>query len=256
MLNFGGTKTIDFLPGDDSRAWVADGLSDLWGRLGPPAATPRVFGQPAAAVKSFDELFELLCGVQGDVGQDDVEFALVEMTDKPEIPPGFVPLGNPDGQLMHTFVRDAEFLVVALPAMFRLPQLVFGSVAREIGRIAIQRAGGHRVEEDELEADAELAAVALGLGPWVANGAYVFENACCGGGCGIDLRSIRTGLSMPEACFATALDAQRKGLSRRVVAKHLEATQRAAFKRSWGFVTKEPGLRALAAAGVGMLERA
>jgi hypothetical protein len=49
---------------------------------------------------------------------------------------------------------------------------------------------------------------------------------------------------MPEACFALALDSQRKGLSRRVALRHLEPNQRAALKSSWGHVKKAPALRA------------
>lgn len=256
MLNFSASKAVDFLPDDDARAWVADGLADLWARLGEPATRPRVFGPPNDPVGNFDDLFDAVCSVQAEVGQEDVEFTLLEINDSPSIPEGFVPLGNPEGQMMHTFARAGEFLTIVAPAVFRLPELVFGSVAREIGRIAIHLAGGHKVDPPDFEADAELAGVALGLGPWVANGAYVFENACCGGGCGIDLRSVRTGLSMPEACFATALDAQHKGLSRRAVTKHLASTQTAAFKRSWGYVGKAPELKAIAAAKIPALEGA
>jgi hypothetical protein len=248
MLNFSASKAVDFLPDEDARAWVADGLSALWSRLGEPANRPRVFGPPSTPVRDFEDLFDAVCSVQAQVGQEDVEFTLVEIDDNPNIPPGYVPLGNPEGQLMHTFVRAHEFLIIVAPAAFRLPELVFGSLAREIGRMAVHIAGGHHVDPADFEGDAELAGIALGLGPWVANGAYVFENACCGGGCGIDLRSIRTGLSLPEACFGTAIDAHRKGVSRRSVTKHLASTQTAAFKRSWSYVGKTPDLRALASA--------
>jgi hypothetical protein len=47
---------------------------------------------------------------------------------------------------------------------------------------------------------------------------------------------------MPEACFALALDARRKGLSRRSVGKHLDSTQRASFKRSFAVCQKTPTL--------------
>lgn len=248
MLNFGAAKAIDFLPDDDARAWVADGLRDLAARLGEPASRPRVISATDRPC-DLDSLFEMMCGIQAEIGQEDVEFTLLEMTpDKPEIPKGFVPLGNPDGQLMHTFAGGEEFLTVVVPAIFRVPELIFASVARELGRIGVHRVGGHRVDDpDDFEGDAELAAIALGMGVWVANGAYIFDNACCGGGCGVDLTSIRAGLSLPEACFATALDGHRKGLSRRAIAKHLEPTQKAAFKRSWGFVDRQPELKALAA---------
>ncbi|MBC8070135.1 MAG: hypothetical protein IAG13_17505, partial [Deltaproteobacteria bacterium] len=100
----------------------------------------------------------------------------------------------------------------------------------------------------DIEADAEIAAVALGMGVWVANGAYVYEKACCGGGCGLDLKSMRTGLSMPEACFALALDVHRKGIAPRHATKHLESTQAAALKTSASWLGRQPELLALASA--------
>ena len=249
MLNFGAAKAVDFLPDEDSRTWIADGLRDLVARLGEPCKTAAVVVEPPSPrPASLDDLFEVICGVQAAVGQSDVEFTLLEMgAQQPEIPKGFVPLGDPGGQLMHTFAREAEFLIVAVPALLRLPEVVMSSIARELGRIGVHRAGGHQVEPADYEADAELAAIALGLGPWVATGSYVFENACCGGGCGIDLSTLRAGLSMPEACFAVALDGHRRGLSRRAVGKRLPPTQKAAFKQSWGYLAKrEPELLALA----------
>jgi hypothetical protein len=172
-------------------------------------------------------------------------FTLYELENDPKVEPGFVPLGDPQGQMMHTFVRDGEFLMVVMPQIFRVAELLKASVARELGRIAVHIAGGHQIEPEEIEADAELAAVVLGMGTWVANGAYIYENACCGGGCGIDLSSIRAGLSMPEACFAVAADAQRRGLSRRAIARQLAATQRAAFKASWSSIAKQRSFLAL-----------
>lgn len=246
MLGFSDTPNVEFLPDDDARAWVADGLRDHAARLGAPAREPRVITKTTIDhPRDLDDLFELVCGVQSQVGQGDVEFSLVEFdpNDRPE-EHGYVPLGDGEGHLMHTFAKRDELLMLVLPAVFKVPEIVLASVARELGRIAVHRAGGSTVQPSDLEGDTELAAVALGLGPWIANGAYVYENACCGGGCGIDLRSLRTGLSMPEACFALAVDSQRKGISRRVVAKHLQPNQKAALKRSWGYVKKQPQLAA------------
>lgn len=249
MFNFGSAKSVEFLPDEEARAWVADGLRDLVAKLGEPATRPRLLlDAPVSKPADLDDLFALMCGIQEEIGQEDVEFMLLEMHDKPELPPGFSPLGDPGGQLMHTFARKDELLVLAVPALFRVQDLVLASVARELGRIGIHRAGGHTVEPQEFEADAELAAIALGMGVWVANGSYVYENACCGGGCGIDLTSIRAGLSMPEACFALAIDAHRKGLSRRIAAKHLGATQKSALKRNWSHVAGQPDLKRLAPA--------
>lgn len=248
MFGLSSAPGVEFLPPEDARAWVADGLRDHVARLGEPARAPRlVTATSVAKPRDLDDLFELMCGVQAGVGQADVELTLLELD--PDDPPsrhGYEPLGDPTGHLVHTFVKKSELLVVAVPAIFKVTELVLGSVARELGRIAIHRAGGHLVEPADFEGDAELAAIALGLGVWVANGAYVYENACCGGGCGLDLKSMRAGLSLPEACFGLAVDGHRRGISRRVVGKELLPTQRAALKRSWGHVRKQPALAAAA----------
>ena len=248
MFGSSSQPEIEFLPEDDARAWVAGTLRSVVARLGEAAAAPRLFSRTKPP-RDPDDLFEMMCDAQAQVGHGDVDFGLVDLVEgAPEVPEGFAPLGNPAGQLMHTFRRNDEYVTVVAPSIFRKTELLLAGAARELGRISLAVAGGHELEPQEYEAEAELAAIALGMGVWVANGSYVFQNACCGGGCGIDLRSLRTGLSMPEACFATALDGHRKGLSRRSIAKHLESNQKAALKRSWGFVAKAPELEALGSA--------
>ena len=251
MLNF-SAQPVRFVPDDAARGWLAASLADLRRRLGPPATVPHIITDLPARVPKptdLDSAFDFMCAIQEQIGQGEVEFALVELEEsRPPVPAGFEPLGDPEGQLLHTFQRDQELLVLLAPAIFRLPQLVLASIARELGRIAIHRAGGHGdIEPADYEAHAELAAVTLGMGVWVANGSYVFENACCGGGCGIDLRSIRAGLSLPEACYALALDAASKGLSRRLVGRRLDSTQRAALKDNWKHRQRE--IKQLSASG-------
>ncbi len=249
-------RTPEFLPSQDSRGWIADGIVELAARLGPAARQPRLltdaselgFGA-SKTPRELDALFDMICAVQEVVGQADVELTLLELDDRgaaPTLPEGYASLGSEQGKLLHTLRGPDEYLVLFTPAVFRVRELLFASVARELGRVALDRAG-LEPELDagpdallEWEADAELAAILLGMGVWVANGSYKFENACCGGGCGIDLRSIRAGLSMPEACYALALDSQRKGLRRRQVVRHLAPTQKAATKQCWGLVGAEP----------------
>ncbi len=240
MFGLGSTVSVDFVPDEDARRFVAQTYDRVAGALARAAQESFPAGDPVEAPRDLDGLFELVCATQARIGQEDVEFALVEMpAEGPPVPPGYAPLGNPEGQLLHTFEKDGAYLMLLAPALLRVPQLALASAARELGRLALHHAGAETTSDPELvEAEAEIAATALGLGPWVANGAYIFENACCGGGCGLDLSGIRAGLSMPEACYALALFAHRRDLPRRKVARTLAPTQKAAFKASYRHVAR------------------
>ncbi|HLT39410.1 MAG TPA: hypothetical protein VK034_24170 [Enhygromyxa sp.] len=240
----------EFIPNEDSREWIAAGIVELAGRLGPIASQPRLltdgsdlgFGA-SKTPRDLDSLFDLICATQEVVGQSEVELTLLEVDERgtpPKLPDSFASLGDSRGKLLHTVRGPDEYLLLFTPAVFKVRELMLASVARELGRIALDRVGLEPDPEtgldglQEWEADSELAGILLGMGIWVANGAYLFENSCCGGGCGVDLRSVRAGLSLPEASYALALDSQRKGIRRRHVLRHLSATQKAACKKCWG----------------------
>ncbi|MCB9569502.1 MAG: hypothetical protein H6710_20190 [Myxococcales bacterium] len=249
------SKSPQFVPDDRSRSWLAASLADIIQHLGEAAMAPRWLADPQPRglplANDLDSLFDLVCGLQAEIGQRDLEFTLLEMEPgKPAVPPGFEPLGDPTGHLMHTFARGQELVLLASAGLFRVRELLMASIARELGRMGLWQAGPSEVIASiDDEAAAELGGVALGMAPWLANGAYIFENACCGGGCGLNLREIKAGLSLPEICYALALDARRKGIGRWGAGKGLGATQKAAFKASWGSIGKGATLAALAAAG-------
>ena len=252
MYLFGTANAApSFVPDEETRRWLAGGLQAVIGQLGAPALRPQYIHEaPAKGLQTprdLDGLFDFLCSVQAQVGQQDIEFTLLDVRPGEPVPPGFVPLGDPSGHLLRTYARARELVLYVVPQVFKVPSLLLGNVAREIGRLGLwQQPTTPAVADLDSEVAAELAGVALGLGTWVANGAYMFNNACCGGGCGIDLGSIRAALSLPQACFAVALDARRKNLSRRQAARQLESTQSAAFKANWDACT--PQLAALPAA--------
>ena len=242
-----------FVPDEETRRWLAAGLQAVIAQVGAPALRPQFIHEaPARGVQTprdLDGLFDFICAAQEQVGQGDLEFTLIDLQPgQPPVPPGFQALGDATGHLLHTFARAQELVLVVAPQLFRVPALLLGHVARELGRLGLWQAPATTpaVAELDTEAAAELAAIALGMGTWVVNGSYLFNNACCGGGCGIDLGSVRAGLSMPEASYALALDAQRKGLGRRHAAKALDSTQAAALKQAWD--TCAPHLPALPAA--------
>lgn len=254
MFLFGSSagQSPTFVPDEETRQWLAKGLQAVISQLGEPALRPQWLTEtPARGVKAprdLDTLFEFICAAQEQVGQADIEFTLVDLQPGlPPVPAGFSPIGDATGHLLHSFARAQEIVLVVAPQLFRVPSLLLGHVARELGRLGLwHREQTPAVAEMDSETAAELAGIALGMGTWVANGAYMFNNACCGGGCGIDLGSVRAALSMPEACYALGLDAQRKGLGRRHAARVLESTQAAALKQSWEACT--PHIHALPAA--------
>lgn len=248
-----------FVPNEDSRDWIAASVVALASQLGPACNEARLLTDGSKlgfgaykTPRELDSLFDLICATQEVVGQADVELTLLEVDDRatPKLPDGYVTLGDPRGKLLHTLRGPDEYLVLFTAAVFKKRELMFASIARELGRMGLDRAGleADPEREHEWEAHAEIAAILLGMGVWVANGAYVFENSCCGGGCGLDLRQLRAGLSLPEACYALALDSQRKGLRRWTVARHLAANQKAATKECWRHLNRAlpPALAAAA----------
>jgi hypothetical protein len=257
MSLFGSVaKTPSFLPDPEARTWIVDGFADLAPRLGGPARMPHLLSDPnklvnrSRAPDDLDSLFDMVCAIQEVVGQREVELTLLEIDERNPTPlpeQGLVHLGDPGGKLLHPLRNGDEYLVLFTGAAFKVRELLLAGIARALGHIALDRAGIQPDPEalDQWDADAELAAVLLGMGIWVANGSYLFENACCGGGCGVNLKSLRSGLSMPEACFALALDGQRKGLRRRAVAKHLSPTQKAALEQSWKLEVDVPPMLAI-----------
>lgn len=224
----------------EDRAWLTDKFHHVISMLGEPAHKRRQLLSTSITEgrepRDLDELFEWICAVQELIGQTELDFTLVELeAGKPPVPADYHPIGDPNGHLLHSFAGNEGFAMVVVPQIFRLKPLVLASVARELGRIGLYHRGAFAEihEPADIEILSELAGIALGMGVWLANGAYIFENACCGGGCGIDLASLQAGLSVPEVCFALALDARRKHLSPRSVAGQLLPTQKTAFKKNW-----------------------
>ncbi len=229
---------VTFLPSDDERTFVAQGLGDWRRRLAGHGATAMLapFGTLAAQNAALHAAVRATFAAVG-IPAPEISVHVAEL-DGP-LPDAARPLGDAQGHVLHTFRMGEHFVLAASARAFKVTPVFYGSLAREVGRMVSELYGGCEVDEGDREGDIELVAVALGLGIWVAEGAYLFENGCCGGGCGLDLGSLRTGLSLPEACFALALDTHRRQDSPRKVAKHLSATQKAAFKTAYAWLGKQ-----------------
>ena len=242
MFSFGSSASVnlEFLPDPDSRLWILRELVHAIARLAPHSDSARGwFHVPKTGVPgNIDQFLDWVCSIQAQIGQQDLELTLLPLQhDSPAIPKDYRALVSGEGQLIQTLYGRSEYVMVFTPALFKKAELFFASVARELGRIAIfevVRDAATPSAPDLLEhAYAEIAAHALGLGVWITNGAYIFENGCCGGGCGVNLKSLRTGLSMPESAFALALDGLRRAEKKRSIAKQLAPNQKAAFLAAW-----------------------
>jgi hypothetical protein len=67
----------------------------------------------------------------------DLEFTLLDLRPGEPVPHGFSPLGDPTGHLLHTFARARELVLVVVPQLFKVPSLLLGNVARELGRLGL-----------------------------------------------------------------------------------------------------------------------
>src|SRR5690554_3366851 len=140
-----------FVPDESGRDWIANGVIELASRLGPAAHQPRLltdaseigFGK-SKTPHNLDSLFNMICAVQEVVGQADVELTVLELDERgaaPKLPGNYVSLGDSNGKLLHTLRGPDEYLMLFSPALFKVRELLFASVARELGRVALDRAG-------------------------------------------------------------------------------------------------------------------
>jgi hypothetical protein len=243
-----------FVPEAEDQIWLMQTMKEVADLIGPQLSERSWFHPPSHRIDGLDGLFELVCAVQERLGQHEVELTVVAAgPHQSQVPPGFVQLADASGLLMTTWRRDGEYALMFDPAAFRKQELLLSHAARELGRITLDVRARARADGDAASVQlvrqagvhaqdpnvrAELAAILSGLGVWVANGSYIFENACCGGGCGINLSRLRAGLSLPEAGFALAIDGLRRNSNRRAIAKHLAPTQAEAFNASWKLLSR------------------
>lgn len=241
----------EFLPDEQSQAWLLEEFLSVIACTAPHSDPTRPWVHiPKHVPQDLDGFFEFICALQAQVGQESLDLTVLPITDQsPEIPKDYLALSSSEGQLMQTLFGRGEYVLCFTSALFKKTELLLASIARELGRIALHQELRHSTNslakegcessEDPLSATrAELAAFALGTGPFIVNGSYIFENSCCGGGCGINLGSLKTGLSMPEAAFMLAIDTIRRGQKKRSLARHLAPNQKAAFLDNYKSIEK------------------
>lgn len=249
-----GDTSPKFLPDDTSQAWLLRQFLSVIESTAPHSSPARPWIHvPSFIPQDLDGFFDFICALQAQVGQDHLDLTVLPVSDQsPDIPSDYRALSSGQGQLMQTLFGRGEYVLCFSATLFKKTELLLASIARELGRIGLHqrlRADGTRnalVAQDTTDPEqeplsntrAELAAFALGTGLFVTNGSYIFENGCCGGGCGINLKNLKTGLSMPEAAFILAVDAIRRQEKPRAISRQLAPTQKAAFKDNYKALSK------------------
>lgn len=246
MFSLGAFTSVspEFIPSENAQGWLLHQFMSVIQTTAPHSDPRRPWVHvPHAVPQDLDGFFDFICGLQAQIGQEALDLTVLPIHDNSDdIPSDYRALSSGQGQLMQTLVGRGEYVLCFSATLFKKTELLLASIARELGRIALHRGLGQdaqglaKFQSDEPDeqplscARAELAAFALGTGLFITNGSYIFENGCCGGGCGINLKSLKTGLTMPEASFILAVDAIRRGEKPRSFAKQLAPNQKAAFK--------------------------
>lgn len=247
-----GAVSPEFIPDQDSQRWLLREFLSVIESTAPHSDPRRPWVHiPSVIPRDLDGFFEFICGLQAQVGQDALDLTVLPIHDgNAEIPSDYRALSSGQGQLMQTLFGRGEYVLCFSQALFKKDELLLASIARELGRIALHQelakdsaalvqASHPSQDEDPLGSTrAELAAFALGTGLFITNGSYIFENSCCGGGCGINLKSLKAGLSMPEATFMLAVDTIRRQEKQRSLARQLAPNQKAAFKGNYKTLSK------------------
>lgn len=242
----------DFIPDERSQGWLLRQFMSVIEATAPHSDPRRPWVHvPPSVPQDLDGFFDFICALQAQIGQDALDLTVLPIQDGNEdIPSDYRALSSGQGQLMQTLFGRGEYVLCFGTSLFKKTELLLASIARELGRIALHHSLAHSKtalepisSQDPAEAPlgsarAELAAFALGTGLLITNGSYIFENGCCGGGCGINLKSLQTGLSMPEAAFIQAVDTIRRQEKPRAIAKHLAPNQKAAFKDNYKTLTR------------------
>jgi hypothetical protein len=150
---------------------------------------------------------------------------------------GSAACGTGGGASAHPTVEelDDHYRVFVAVTDVGNPDVLTASLARAVGALVLLEAG-----EDAGDAtgpEAEIAAVACGLGVLIASGAAVWAKSCGG------LRMAQaTVMSAPEAAVALALFVAVHGLKASAAQSRLGATQREAFDLAVAWTESNPAL--------------
>jgi hypothetical protein len=126
-------------------------------------------------------------------------------------------------------VDDGQGFTINVPqAELAAPVVLTTMIARALGRIFLVETSDEGSLPGPVDVTADLAAVALGFGPLMLQGAYIYSKSCGGPQVGQT-----THLSLPELAVATALFMAVGGHGLRKATRELDTTQRAVLSEAF-----------------------
>jgi hypothetical protein len=150
---------------------------------------------------------------------------------------GSAACGTSGGASAHPTVQELDdgYRVFVAVTDVGNPEVLTASLARTVGALVLHEAGEDA--EDAAGPEAEIAAVACGLGVLVANGSAVWAKSCGG------LRMAQaTVMSVEESAVALALFTAVHGIKPGAAQARLGATQREAFDHALAWTESNPAL--------------
>lgn len=238
------------LPPEAVTRAVVQRYARLLGRLGAE------LGQPPLVLptgKFFPDVFEpnkkglrrLLRRMQKHAGIDDipVKVRVIPAEGEPEhggsCGTGSCGVPKTSGEPIARVVESEQGWRVQVPeAELGHPVVLTTNLARALGFIFLveTQEEGEPIEAP-VDVTADLAAVALGFGVLMLQGAYIYSKSCGGPSVGQV-----TKLSCPELAVAGALFAMRDGHNPKRALRELETTQRALLESALELLESNPGL--------------
>jgi hypothetical protein len=231
------------LPREDALRWIVSTYAHQRAAFGEALGTPALvqptgeffpdeFQRDAASVQRLLRRMMSYAPLAEDLG---LELAFLEAEGDHAGGCGSAACGTGGGAGARATVAEVEdgYRVFIAVTDVSNPDVLTTSLARSVGALVLHEAGEDC--EDGAAPEAEIAAVACGMGVLLANGSAVWAKSCGG------LRMAQaTVLSVEEAAVALALFVAVHDLKPSAAQAHLGATQREAFDLAQAWTESNP----------------
>jgi hypothetical protein len=231
------------LPSQDGLRWIVSTFAQQLASFGEAIGTPPLV-QPTGAffpdefqrdAPSVERLLRRMMGYAPLAEDLGIELAFLAPEENHAGGCGSMACGSGGGAGAKASVAEVEdgYRIFIAVTDVSNPDVLTTSLARSVGALVLHEAGQEC--DDGAAPEAEIAAIACGLGVLLVNGSAVWAKSCGG------LRMAQaTSLSVQEASVALALFVALHGIKHSEALEHLGATQREAMDQALAWVESNP----------------